>query len=121
MINIYTKLNVHVNKVMKGCLYHLRNISKICKYLCTDATKSLIHTLVTSCLDWCNLLLYGCKKSSIQCLHVQRLQNYATRVICKVCKYDRIAPILKELHWLPVQARIEYKLLTLTFKCVHDI
>ena len=27
---------------------------------------------------------------------------------------------LKELHWLPVQARIEYKLLTLTFKCVHD-
>ena len=63
-------------------------------------------------LDCCNSLLYGCKKSSIQCL--QCLQNYTTRVICKVSKYDHIARILKELPWLPVQARIEYKLLTLS-------
>ena len=117
-IDQHMKLNAHVNKVMKGCLYHLRNISKIRKYLSIDAAKSLIHALVTSRLDCCNSLLYGCKKSSIQCL--QRLQNYAARVICKVSKYDHITPILKELHWLPVQARIEYKLLTLTFKCVHD-
>ena len=117
-IDQHMKLNAHVNKVMKGCLYHLRNISKIRKYLSTDAAKSLIHALVTSRLDCCNSLLYVCKKSSIQCL--QRLQTYAARVICKVSKYDHITPILKELHWLPVQARIEYKLLTLTFKCVHD-
>ena len=74
-IDQHMKLNAHVNKVMKGCLYHLRNISKIRKYLSTDAAKSLIHALVTSRLDCCNSLLYGCKKSSIQCL--QRLQNYA--------------------------------------------
>ena len=102
--------------VMKGCLYHLRNISKIRKYLSTDAAKSLVHALVTSRFDCCNSLLYGCKKSSIQCL--QRLQNYAARVICKVSKYDHITPILKELHWLPVQARIEYKLLTLILRRV---
>ena len=86
-IDQHMKLNAHVNKVMKGCLYHLRNISKIRKYLSTDAAKSLIHALVTSRLDCCNSLLYGCKKSSIQCL--QRLQNYAARVICKVSKYDQ--------------------------------
>ena len=91
-IDQHMKLNAHVNKVMKGCLYHLRNISKIRKYLSTDAAKSLIHALVTSRLDCCNSLLYGCKKSSIQCL--QRLQNYAARVICKVSKYDHITPIL---------------------------
>ena len=78
----------------------------------------LFTPLLTSRLDCCNSLLYGCKKSSIQCL--QRLQNYAARVICKVSTYDYITPVLKELHWLPVQARIEYKLLTLTFKCIHD-
>ena len=117
-IDQHMKLNVHVNKVMKACLYHPRNISKIRKYLSTDAAKSLIHALVTSSLECCNSLLYSCKKSSIQCL--RRLQNYAARVICKVSKYDHITPILKELHWLPVQARTEYKLVTLTFKCVHD-
>ena len=73
---------------------------------------------MTSRLDCCYSLLYGCKKSSIQCR--QRLQYYAARVICKVSKYNHITPILKELHWLPVEARIEYKLLTLTFKSVHD-
>ena len=73
---------------------------------------------MTCCLHCCYAQLYVCKKSSIQCL--QRLQNYAARVICKVSKYGHITPILKELHWLPVLARIEYKLLTLAFKCVHD-
>ena len=117
-IDQHMRLNVHVNKVMKAGLYHLSNISNIRKYLSTDAAKSLIHALVTSSLECCNSLLYSCKKSSIQWL--QRLQNYAARVICKVSKYDHITPILKELHWLPVQARTEYKLLTLTFKCIHD-
>ena len=112
-------LGLYIDQHMKlNAQYHLRNISKMRKYLSTDAAKSLIHALVTSRLDCCNSLLYGCKKSSIQCL--QRLQNYAARVICKVSKYDHITPIPKELHWLPVQARIDYKLLTLTFKCVHD-
>ena len=32
-IDQHMKLNAHINKVMKGCLYHLCNISKIHKYL----------------------------------------------------------------------------------------
>ena len=27
---------------------------------------------------------------------------------------------LKELHWLPVDVRIKYKILWLVFKCLHD-
>ena len=81
------------------------------------ATKSLVHALVTSRLDYCNSLLYGCKTSSIK--RLQRIQNYSARAICKIAKYDYISPVLKQLHWLPVKTRIEHKLLTLTFKAVH--
>ena len=53
------KLDGHVNKIIKTCFYHLRNIFKIRKYLSIDATKSLVNALVTSRLDYCNsLLLY---------------------------------------------------------------
>ena len=86
--------------------------NRVRKYPVYDTTKSLVHALVTSHLDYCNSLLYGCKTSSIKCL--QRIQNYSARAICKIAKYDHISPILKQLHWLPVKARIEHKLLTLT-------
>ena len=36
-------------------------------------------------------------------------------------KYDNISPILKELHWLTVKSRIEFKMLILTFKAYHEI
>ena len=111
------KLDDHVNKIIKTCFHHLRNIFKIRKYLSIDATKSLVHALVTSGLDYCNSLLYGCKTSSIK--RLPHTQNYSARTICKIAKYDHISPVLKQLYWLPLKAWIEHKLLTLTFKAVH--
>ena len=34
--------------------------------------------------------------------------------------FDHITPILTELHWLPVRKRIQFKVLLLTFKALHD-
>ena len=34
-------------------------------------------------------------------------------------KYDHITPVLKDLHWLPIRKRIEFKILLLTFKCMQ--
>ena len=36
-------------------------------------------------------------------------------------KMDSITECLKELHWLPIKQRIQYKILTLTHKCVNKI
>ena len=36
-----------------------------------------------------------------------------------VGKYSHITPVLYELHWLPVEARINFKVLLLTFKAIH--
>ena len=38
----------------------------------------------------------------------------------KLKKFDHITPILTELHWLPVRKRIQFKVLLLTFKALHD-
>ena len=113
----HLKLDRHVNKVFKVCMFHLRNISEIRRFLTTEACKLLIHALVTSRLDYCNSILYGCSQSILQ--RLQLLQNYAARLVYRIPKFCHITPYLKDLHWLPVQARIQFKLLSIVFKCIH--
>ena len=40
---------------------------------------------------------------------LQKIQNFAARVISKTLRFDHISPVLKDLHWLPVSKRIEFK------------
>ena len=53
----------HVNSVCKSCFGQIRQISHIRQFLTTGATKSLVNSLVTSRLDYCNALLYGVPKT----------------------------------------------------------
>ena len=45
--------------------------------------------------------------------------NTAARVIFRLRKYDHITDVLIKLHWLPIQARIDFKLLILTYKALN--
>jgi hypothetical protein len=68
-------------------------------------------------LDYCNGLLVGLPKGLIDLL--QHAQNCAARVIKRTPRSAHISPVLKELHWLPIKYRIQYKTLLLTFKCLN--
>ena len=71
-----------VHKICQACHFHLRRtIWSIRQYLNSEATKALVHALITSRLDYCNSILYGIHKYLIKKL--QRLQNCAVRVIYK--------------------------------------
>ena len=48
-------------------------------------------------------------------------QNAAARLLVGVDTKCHIAPILRELHWLPVVDRTQYTILLLTFKCIEKI
>ena len=47
---------------------------------------------------------------------LQQIQNSFARAVVKAPKSTHITPILKSLHWLKVNERIEYKLFSLTYK-----
>ena len=76
-----------------------------------------VHALVTPHLIYANSLLYGINKSHIEKLQVA--QNSAARLIQRLKKHDRISHVRKELHWLPIEARIKFKLLNLTWKALN--
>lgn len=107
-----------VSSVCKSSFFHLRNIARIRKYLTPDAARLLVHALITSKLDYCNSLLYGLPKYIIQKL--QYVQNAAARLIHQSSRYDHISPILAELHWLPVEKRIQFKILLITYNALHN-
>ena len=48
------------------------------------------------------------------------VQNSAFRIIMGIRKFDHITHLRRELHWLPVADRISFKILVLTWKCLHD-
>ena len=52
--------------------------------------------------------------------HLQRIQNYAARVILCLPKSSSITTHLKSLHWLPVKVRSTYKIACLCYHC-HSI
>ena len=111
-------LDHHIASICKSCFFHLRNISKIRKHISVRACKTLIHAFISSKLDFCNSLLYGLSKSSLHKL--QLVQNNAARVLTFSHKHEHISPILRKLHWLPKEQRIQYKILLLTCKILNN-
>ena len=49
------------------------------------------------------------------------MQNMAARVVTGLRKYDHITEACYELHWLPVDKRIDFKILLLTYKALNGL
>ena len=109
--------DAHIAKLFRSINFNLYSVGKIRKYLDGPTAEKIINATVTSHLDYCNSLLYGTKQSHID--RLQCCQNNAARIISKRRKFDHISPVLKELHWLPVEHRISYKILILTYKALN--
>ena len=106
--------NEHVDNICKASAYHIRSLRHIRKFIDEDAATSVATALVSARIDYCNSLLYGTSKSNIDKL--QRLQNSLARAVMCTGKFGSITPVLAALHWLPISARITYKVALLTRK-----
>ena len=112
-------METHVNKICSVGYLNLKNINEIRKSLNKDNTKILVNALVTSHLDYGNSLLYGISNKLMNKLQV--LQNASVRIIEKLKKHDRVSQYRKQLHWLPIQARIEFKIIKFTWQCLNNM
>ena len=108
-----------VNTICHSVGFHLYNIWRIRDCLDMKTAEKVIHAVVSSKLDYCNSLLYGLSKLSLQKL--QRIQNRAARILFKESKYSHITPLLMQLHWLPVEQRIIYKVLLIMYKSLNNL
>jgi len=104
-------IDKQVSNICRSAYFEIRRISSIRPLLTMEATKTLVCAFVLSRLDYCNSLLYSCPKYHINKL--QKVQNAAARLVLRARKRQHATPLLKTLHWLPVDLRVQYKLLVL--------
>ena len=52
---------------------------------------------------------------------LQRVQNAAATLVVMQGKFCHITPVLNQLHWLPISFCINFKILILTFKAIHEL
>ena len=109
----------HVNKLAQSARYHIRNIGKIRRFLDRDSCEKIVHAFVTVRLDMNNALLAGLPDDTVAKL--QKCQNIAARVVTRTRIRDHIKPVLMNLHWLPVEQRIQYKLLIQVYKALNGL
>ena len=86
-----------------------------------ENAKTSVHAFVTSKLD-------NCKHSCMACLSIRSspcntskyVLTSTARLVTLSRKHDHISPVLMELPWLPVEQRVEVKVLLFTCKVVND-
>ena len=109
-------LKCQINNVVRIAGYHLRNIAFIKKYLDKESVKKLMINNIISGVDYYNSIYYNLPKRQLRKL--QMILNRRARVIKGNPARDRITPILIELHWLPIKARIVFNLCVLTHQAL---
>ena len=107
-------MDLHVNNITRSCFYHLRQLRSIRRSLSTDATKTLVHSLISSRVDYCNSIFYGA--TNIVVRRLQSVLNAAARLISNKRKFDHITPVLRDqLHC----QRIEFKIAVFVRNAVY--
>jgi len=101
-------MRTHNTKTTEACFLQLRRLRQIRCLLGRDVIASLVATFILSRLDYCNALLAALPQSTMAPL--QRVMNAAARLVCNLRSWDHVTPALIELHWLPITARVQYKL-----------
>jgi len=112
-------MDKHVIKATQAAYLHLRRIRYIRKYLSKQNTEKLVHAFITSKLDLNNGLLYGITNTLT--LILKKVLYSAARLVTGVGIREHMTPVLKSLHWLPIDKRIMFKLCLLVYKCLNGL
>ena len=75
----FLDMQSHISKLCQLIHYSLRNIGHVRNL--DETCKMLVHSLITSRMDYCNSLLYGLPKNSIA--RLQLLQNKTALIVSK--------------------------------------
>ena len=117
-LDMELSMKVHVTTKCKAAWLNLRKLQAIRKFLTQDIANTLAVMLCLTHLDYANSLLFGLPAIVLKSL--QRVQNACAKMVLRMRKFDSSTQALKQLHWLPIIKRIDYKIACIVFKCVND-
>ena len=91
-------MNCHVTNISKAIYLEIRKLKQMSKFVSESSLKTLASSFILSRLDYCNALFKN--MNNYQFDKLQKLQNFAAKVVTGKSLYDHVTPCLIDLHWL---------------------
>ena len=109
----------HITKVVSSCMSKLCQINRVKSSFDHKTLLLIISSLVMS------KLLYGSSEwantSGKNIEKLQKVQNFAGRIVCNIQKYDHVSPAMRQLNWLPIKQQLVYKDTVMAYKCLNKL
>ena len=118
-INSALNFKEHIKIKCKAAMLNLLKVKAMRKFLTRKSGSKTFIALVTSHLHYANIIVVGLPRVSIDLL--QRVQNIAAKIVLGRNKHESSSKCLEELHWLPIQYRINFEVVTLIFRHIHGL
>ncbi|KAK6191070.1 hypothetical protein SNE40_002818 [Patella caerulea] len=109
----------HIAQKTRSAALAMFNLRKLRPFLSRELSLQIASSLVFSHMDYGNSLLCNLPASTVKPL--QRIQNFTAKLILGVSYDHSSTAALNELHILPIEARCQFKLLVLVYKCINNI
>ena len=109
----------HITEVVSKCVAALCQINRVKHLLDTKTMVTLIKTLVFSKLFYCSSVWSNTSKKNMD--RLQKVQNFAARVVTDTRKFDHVTPVLTQLNWLTVTNTLNFKDAIMTYKCLNGL
>lgn len=109
----------HTKRVVGTCFGIMKVLKKTLDFLPITARKTMVHSLVTSRLDYDNVLYLGATQRYLQ--RLQRIKNAAARLTLMQSKRapSKEKKALYTLHWLPIRERVLFKTLNISHRIIQ--
>ena len=117
-IDRHLDMKKQVSQTISACSFYLRSIDQISRFLSRPTKVHIVNAIIISRLDYCNAFLYG--TSAVNIARVQLTHNSAARLILRRSRSVSATPLLRELHWLLIVFRDDFKLLVFTYKSMNN-
>ena len=111
--------NEHITETASKCLFKLYQINRIKHLLDRKTLLLVINSFVFNKLQYCSTVWSNTSSSNIDKL--QKVQNFAGRIILGLRKYDYISDGLRSLKWLPIREKLILNDATMMHKCINKL
>jgi len=108
----------HISSVSKSCILSIRDIRRIRNTLNLSTAQTIATSPIHSKFDYCDSLFLNLPQSQLGRLKL--ILNSSARAVSKTRKFAHITPVLKSLHWLTIEQRIQYRVASITYKVLQS-
>ena len=114
----------HILQTCCCCFYHVQDLRRTCRSLAVAKKLWQLHLLavhLTIAIPFIIIYNVNYINNNLKyILKLQLVQNYLARVVTRSPCFSHSVPLLKSLHWLPVQYRIIFKICTITYEVLSS-